>query len=237
MMLLGGEFFHVRCFAHVINLVVRDGIEEVKTTIKRLRRSVKYVRSSSSRLQMFKKCALEESVTCKKVVCLDVKTRWNSTYLMINATMEFEKSVVANQGGNLSKKEMFRSKLKRKEHADANNDLDKYLSDGIENESPNFDVLVWWKGQYATYHALAIARDVLSIPVTSVASESAFSTVGRVVDPFRSSLTPNIVEALVCTQDWLRYSKLECESVEEQLEELEEIEIVVSQELENLSRQ
>ncbi|KAI5354075.1 hypothetical protein L3X38_006970 [Prunus dulcis] len=91
MMLLGGQFFHVRCFAHVINLVVRDGIEEVKTTIKRLRRSVKYVRSSSSRLQMFKKCALEESVTCKKVVCLDVKTRWNSTYLMINAAMEFEK--------------------------------------------------------------------------------------------------------------------------------------------------
>ncbi|KAI5312320.1 hypothetical protein L3X38_041493 [Prunus dulcis] len=388
MMLLGGQFFHVRCFAHVINLVVRDGIEEVKTTIKRLRRSVKYVRSSSSRLQMFKKCALEESVTCKKVVCLDVKTRWNSTYLMINAAMEFEKvfdrllehdpfyrsecelkknkedgnfylltkrisgshyitsntyfdevtqtkdmllqqmgsndvflssmakkmnekfekycnidalnpiliasivldprykldyvtfwyrsyldsdillsedekdkkvedwverfksmmsrlylhykseatslddqsanseSVVANQGGNRSKKEMFRSKLKRKEHADANNDLDKYLSDGIEDESPNFDVLVWWKGKYATYHALAImARDVLSIPVTSVASESAFSTAGRVLDPFRSSLTPNIVEALVCTQDWLRCSKLKCENVEEQLEELEEIEI------------
>ena len=135
-------------------------------------------------------------------------------------------SVVANQGGNRSKKEMFRSKLKRKEHADANNDLDKYLSDGIEDESPNFDVLVWWKGKYATYHALAImARDVLSIPVTSVASESAFSTAGRVLDPFRSSLTPNIVEALVCTQDWLRCSKLECENVEEQLEEFEEIEI------------
>lgn len=91
MMLLSGEFFHVRCFAHVINLVVRDGIEEVKTTIKRLHRSVKYVRSSSSCLQNFKKCALKESVTCKKVVCLDVKTRWNSTYLMINAAMEFEK--------------------------------------------------------------------------------------------------------------------------------------------------
>lgn len=70
-----------------------------------------------------------------------------------------------------------------------------------------------------------MARDVLSIPVTSVASESAFSTAGRVLDPFRSSLTPNIVEALVCTQDWLRCSKLECENVEEQLEELEEIEI------------
>ncbi|XP_034215499.1 zinc finger BED domain-containing protein RICESLEEPER 4-like [Prunus dulcis] len=128
---------------------------------------------------------------------------------------------------NRSKKEMFRSKLKTKEHAYANNDLDKYLSDGIEEESPNFNVLAWWKGKYATYHALAImARDVLSIPVTYVAYESAFSTAGRVLDPFRSSLTLNIVEALVCTQDWLRYSKQECGSVEEQLEELKEIEIL-----------
>lgn len=48
-----------------------------------------------------------------------------------------------------------------------------------------------------------VARDVLAIPVTTVAFESAFSTSGRVIDPFRSTLAPSIVEALICTQNWL----------------------------------
>ena len=49
-----------------------------------------------------------------------------------------------------------------------------------------------------------VARDVLAIPVSTMASESAFSTGGRILDPFRSSLSPKVVEALGCTQNWLR---------------------------------
>ncbi|WOH08570.1 hypothetical protein DCAR_0728013 [Daucus carota subsp. sativus] len=45
------------------------------------------------------------------------------------------------------------------------------------------------------------------MPVSSVASEVAFSTGGRTIDAYRSSLSPKIVESLVCSQDWLRTSK------------------------------
>lgn len=38
--------------------------------------------------------------------------------------------------------------------------------------------------------------------MSTVASESAFSAGGRVVDPFRSRLDPEIVQALICTKDW-----------------------------------
>ncbi|KAF7812638.1 zinc finger BED domain-containing protein RICESLEEPER 2-like [Senna tora] len=42
-----------------------------------------------------------------------------------------------------------------------------------------------------------------------VSLESAFSTGGRVLDPFRSSLNPTTVEALVCAQNCLRIFKKE----------------------------
>ncbi|KAG5533348.1 hypothetical protein RHGRI_027517 [Rhododendron griersonianum] len=49
----------------------------------------------------------------------------------------------------------------------------------------------------------AMARDLLAIPVSTVASESAFSTSGRLVSPHRSRLHPDTMEALMCAQSWL----------------------------------
>ncbi|GAA0140907.1 hypothetical protein LIER_35302 [Lithospermum erythrorhizon] len=40
--------------------------------------------------------------------------------------------------------------------------------------------------------------------VSTVASEAAFSTSGRIIDPYRSRLAPLTIEALICTQNWLR---------------------------------
>ena len=68
-----------------------------------------------------------------------------------------------------------------------------------------------------------MARDVLAIPITTVASESAFSTGGGILDDFRSSLTPFMVEALICTQDWMRRaSPITDEEDTEELAKLEE---------------
>uniref|UniRef100_A0A3Q7I597 HAT C-terminal dimerisation domain-containing protein n=1 Tax=Solanum lycopersicum TaxID=4081 RepID=A0A3Q7I597_SOLLC len=79
-----------------------------------------------------------------------------------------------------------------------------------------------------------MARDVLSIPVSSVASECSFSTGGRILDSFRSSLTPKLVQALVCLQDWLR-SEPQPISIEEDLDFLEQLKEVLSLDLLYLS--
>lgn len=409
-LILGGEFFHMRCAAHILNLVVKDGLTEVHDSLGRIRGAVKYVRSSPARAHSFNSCVEKERITCKSSVCLDVPTRWNSIYFMLDATINFQKAferlddedaqfyhdltngphsmgiptkedwdnarvmvaffkkfydattifsgslyVTSNcyleqivdilaclnewgknsdpvfqsmgvkmrekfdkywgdfmsnrvnkllllatildprrklkyisfclnliyppeengstpsqkakdatkmiqdvfhsvfdyyekcdSSAKLSKSQssfqevvdesvsqsfvsmgvtkMWEKHIEEEEHVDAKSDLDRYLEDNREKMEPNFDILVWWKMNCGKYPILSkIARDVLAIPISTVASESAFSTGGRVLDQFRSSLTPKIVQCLICTQDWLRSSSTPIE-VEEKLDELEVLE-------------
>ena len=71
--------------------------------------------------------------------------------------------------------------------------------------SSNLDVLDYCKVNMIRYPDLSVmARDILSILVSIVASESAFSVGGRVLDRFRSLLKSDVVEAIVCTRDWMQ---------------------------------
>ncbi|KAF7130578.1 hypothetical protein RHSIM_Rhsim10G0107700 [Rhododendron simsii] len=47
-----------------------------------------------------------------------------------------------------------------------------------------------------------MADDILTVPVSTVASEAAFSAVGRVIFEKRGSLSPDTIEALICLKDW-----------------------------------
>ncbi|CAL9020525.1 unnamed protein product [Prunus brigantina] len=84
-------------------------------------------------------------------------------------------------------------------------EIDRYITDPIEDVVDEVDVLKWWKLNLVKYPRFAlIAKDVLAISVSMVTSESCFSTGGWAVNSFRASLTPKIVEALICSQNWLR---------------------------------
>ncbi|GAU34710.1 hypothetical protein TSUD_29520 [Trifolium subterraneum] len=49
--------------------------------------------------------------------------------------------------------------------------------ENLEKKSPGFDLLNWWKVNSTKYPILGqMARDILAIPLSTVASESAFST-------------------------------------------------------------
>ncbi|XP_052727672.1 zinc finger BED domain-containing protein DAYSLEEPER-like [Vigna angularis] len=85
-------------------------------------------------------------------------------------------------------------------------ELDLYLDEG--NLDPKFfdklDVLSYWRDRQDRYPNLSkMACDILSIPITAVASESAFSLGSRVLTKYRSSILPENVEALILTQNWL----------------------------------
>ncbi|KAK1613555.1 hypothetical protein QYE76_019072 [Lolium multiflorum] len=96
-------------------------------------------------------------------------------------------------------------------------------AEDCEDPDQKLDVLAWWKLNASRFPIVAhLAHDVLAIPISTVASESAFSTGGRILDDFRTSLTPFMLESLVCTQDWLR--RTTPINVEENYEELVNLE-------------
>lgn len=85
-------------------------------------------------------------------------------------------------------------------------ELDRYLDDEmVDIHTTGFDILDWWKVAGTRYPTLRrIERDIFAIPITTVASESAFSTSGRVLSEHRSRLTSQMLEAFMCSQDWIR---------------------------------
>ncbi|CAN6193527.1 unnamed protein product [Urochloa humidicola] len=111
-------------------------------------------------------------------------------------------------------------------------ELDRYLDDEyVPADIDNFKILDWWKVAGTRYPTLRkIARDIFAIPVSTVASESAFSTSGRVLIEHRSRLTPEILEALMCSQDWMRCKYIDATNVKKPetfwscLQEIQEIE-------------
>lgn len=90
--MLDGECLPVHCTAHIINFIVHFGLKEIQHSIRGIHNIVRYVRSSLSRLLKFQNCVGNEKIEYKDNVVLDVPTRWNSIYLMLNSTLTFEKT-------------------------------------------------------------------------------------------------------------------------------------------------
>ncbi|KAF7839307.1 zinc finger BED domain-containing protein RICESLEEPER 2-like [Senna tora] len=398
---LRGDYLHVRCVAHILNLVVNDGLKYMHESITKIRNAVRYVRASPARMKKFKECVEKEKIQSTSMVQLDVPTRWNSTYLMLDSALKFEKAfsryesqdahyVLEHLGegkrrgiparedwenarifvkflkvfydvttavsgtlfvtssnyfhdfclvmktlkgwceseddnlrrmaemmkekhdkywGNITninillfvavlldprykfkfvewsfgkifdvevadsmswkvknglykmydyyklcfgsnvrlvptQSNQSRNKAQTNQEDDRNlfamefdrdmneednpenkSEIDQYLLEPREKMSSQFDILNWWKVNSTKFPILAlIARDVLAMPISTIASESAFSTGGRVIDTYRSSLAPKTIEALISAQNWFRSKPLSME-IEECADDIEKLEL------------
>lgn len=356
-----GDLLHGRCGAHVINLIVQDGLVITCMAVEKIRNSIKYVRSSPTRKKKFKDMVAQEGISCKSSLSLDVVTRWNSTHLMIKTALEYRRAFAALKlqdtsytcqpthdewetaesvcnllevflnatmvvsgtlyptahlyfhelwkinltlereakredviksmveamqkkfmkywklsylticlpvildprykfkflelclkSGMESEATKYLSKVKKtfkdmfaaySSHDDdstmendqgTNNvaagidnpwdqwnkqvleeqqnraklsELHVYLKDDVHvhPQEDDFDILYWWSTNSHKYPIISrIAKDVLAAPVSTVASESAFSTGGRILSDYRSHMVCSTVEALICLQDWIR---------------------------------
>lgn len=378
-LIMQGEFFHMRCCAHILNLIVKDGLEVIGDGIERVRESVAFWTATPKRVEKFEELAKQEGFENGKKLALDCKTRWNSTYIMLetaliykdvfprlrlrdsnykclpteedwsrakeicgkleifysvtslfsgtkyptanqyfpyicsilsnlhewidspfssnlvrsmaekmlvkfnkywsvihgimgvacvldprykltmlevayneiheNASDEVQRirdicysllreyqsrsrseisqsdsfqtssSIVAETSisntsstSNFFKKFDTLAAIKRKTNLLVKSELDMYFEEDILPRMEDFDILGWWRNNGLKYPTLQlIARDILAIPVSTVASESAFSIGGRIVNPNRNRLTSETLEALMCARNWL-WAELEGKS-------------------------
>jgi hypothetical protein len=103
-------------------------------------------------------------------------------------------------------------------------ELSSYLDiDTVTCFDDDFDILNWWHEHKLTYPVLSIlAKDIISVPVSTVSSESCFSLTSRVIKEDRRRLLPHSVEMLTCIKDWELADARAQHEVEKGMQELED---------------
>ncbi|KAG5520426.1 hypothetical protein RHGRI_033120 [Rhododendron griersonianum] len=89
-LMLGGDLFHMRCCAHILNLIVKDGLDVIKVGIEKIRDSVAYWTASQKREEKFEETVRQLNVGSTKKLGLDCATRWNSTFLMLQTALLYK---------------------------------------------------------------------------------------------------------------------------------------------------
>ncbi|KAL2904278.1 Zinc finger BED domain-containing protein RICESLEEPER 2 [Bienertia sinuspersici] len=100
-----GKLFHVRCCAHILNILVQDGLSEIEGVIHNVRDTVKHIAAAPLRIHMFCETVKQMRLPRKKLV-MDCCTRWNSTFEMLRCALEFKDAFLRYQEKDTSYKSL-----------------------------------------------------------------------------------------------------------------------------------
>ena len=89
-LVLRGKVFHMRCCAHILNLIVKEGVSVIEKSIEKIRDSVAYWSATPSRVEKFREASKQIDVSFDRKLILDCKTRWNSTYEMLTTAIDYK---------------------------------------------------------------------------------------------------------------------------------------------------
>ncbi|CAN0908223.1 Zinc finger BED domain-containing protein RICESLEEPER 2 [Linum grandiflorum] len=85
-----GTLLHMRCSAHILNLIVKDGLDILKDGIENIRESVGFWTCTPRRVEYFHENAQQLKLTISTKLVLDCPSRWNFTYDMLSAAIPYK---------------------------------------------------------------------------------------------------------------------------------------------------
>ncbi|KAL5823317.1 hypothetical protein ACOSQ4_021217 [Xanthoceras sorbifolium] len=89
-LMLHGQLLIGNCYARVISRVAQDALGAMEETIKKIRESVKYVKTSDTHEEKFFELKEQLQVPSTKDLFIDDQTKWNTTYHMLVAASELK---------------------------------------------------------------------------------------------------------------------------------------------------
>ncbi|KAF8113107.1 hypothetical protein N665_0056s0012 [Sinapis alba] len=116
-LVLDGKFLHFRCATHIFNLIVKEGLLEIESSVNAICNAIYFVRSSTQRQVSFER-HVESGRVQRGSLPLDVKTRWNATYLMLEQALKFKLAFEKMEAEDKTYNDYFN------EIVDGKNDLD-----------------------------------------------------------------------------------------------------------------
>ncbi|XP_057522450.1 zinc finger BED domain-containing protein RICESLEEPER 1-like [Amaranthus tricolor] len=85
-----GQFFHLRCGCHIINLVVQAGLKSIDGVVAKIKKVVKHYKHSIPKKKKFYSVAETSfGIKTKRKLRGDNNIRWNSTFLMLDRYIFF----------------------------------------------------------------------------------------------------------------------------------------------------
>ena len=85
------NLFHVRCAAHVLNLIAKNCLEVIDGVINNIRESVKYIKDFTSTKEKIEEVIVVIGIDCGSRPTLNVPTHWNTTCDMLESALHLVK--------------------------------------------------------------------------------------------------------------------------------------------------
>jgi len=93
-LILDGRFLHMRCCAHILNLIVKDGLDVISDAIEKVHDVVAFWIATPKKVEKFEDACRYFKIGGGKKLVLDCTTRWNSTYEMLEIALMYKQVLV-----------------------------------------------------------------------------------------------------------------------------------------------